>query len=79
MTRIEKSVTSGSTGNIATEYDNDGKTVIVSPHLSGNTGYCRLWISATNNKWYITLVNPSTGETMPNANVNLRYYVIKLI
>ena len=78
ITRVVASVTTGGTGNIATSYANDGYTYVIAPIVSGNSCYLRAWISANNNGWYLTAVNPNTGATINNASLNIRYLVVKI-
>lgn len=70
-------MTTGSTGNIATDYANDGYTAIVAPHVAGHTAYLRAWVSAANNGWYMTAVDPNTGSTVNNTQLNIRYWLVK--
>ena len=76
--RIANTATTGASGNISLPYSNDGATFIVAPHAAGNNVYYRAWVSATNNNWYLTAIDPNTGATINNASLNIRYLVLKL-
>lgn len=77
LTRKTQMVTTGATGNIALSYSNDGLTFIVAPHTSGSDVYLRAWVSSMNNLWYLTAVNPNTGQTVNNTEIAIRYIVMK--
>lgn len=76
-TRVVSTVTTGSTGNIALGYANDGLTAIVAPHASGGTAYLRAWISPASGEWFLTAVNPNTGATINNTELAIRYWVFR--
>lgn len=75
--RVMVTATTGSTGNIALGYANDGLTAIVAPHVSGGTAYLRAWISTINGGWYLTAVDPNTGATINNTKIAIRFWVFK--
>ena len=77
-TRIaDNGVTTGSSGNIALSYSNDGYTAIIAPHCSGSDAYLRAWVSSSNGLWFLTAINPNTGVTLNNQALNIRYWVVK--
>lgn len=78
MTRVAETVTTGNTGNIATAYQNDGLTYIIAPLVSGTDAFLRTWIASTNGGWYFTAVNPNTGATLNNAQLAIRFLVVKI-
>lgn len=56
---------------------NDGFTFVLGAHLNGGTGFIRIWVN-TQAKWFLTVINPNTGETINNVLVDVRYLVLKL-
>ena len=76
--RVTKTETTGSTGNIALSYINDGYTYIVGAMVSGSNAYIRAWVSSVNGKWYLTAVDPNSGVTINNTSLNLRFLVVKI-
>lgn len=70
--------TTGSTGNIALSYTNDGYTYIVGAMVSGSNAYIRAWVSSVSGKWYLTAVDPNSGVTINNTSLNLRFLVVKI-
>ena len=76
-TRKTSTVTTGVTGNIATGYANDGYTAIVAPYVAGRNVYLRAWVSAGNNGWYLTAIDPNTGNTVNNTQMDIRYWLVK--
>ena len=76
--RIADTATTGTSGNILLPYANDGVTFIVAPHSAGNNVYYRAWVSAANNNWVLTAIDPNTGATINNASLSIRYLVLKL-
>lgn len=78
ITKIDETVTTGNTGNIATSYANDGKTFIVGAVVTNTTAYLRIWASPYNSGWYFTAALPNTGATINNTSLNIRYFVVKM-
>ena len=78
ITRVTDSATTGATGNIVLPYENDGLTFIVGAHASGQDVAFRTWVASSNGNWFLTMINPNTGETINNTGVNYRYFVVKL-
>ena len=76
--RVTLTETTGSTGNIALSYTNDGYTYIVGAMVSGSNAYIRAWVSSVNGKWYLTAVDPNSGVTINNTSLNLRFLVVKI-
>lgn len=77
-TRITGQATTGATGNIALgDLSNDGMTAIVAPLASGTSVFLRAWVSPTNNTWFLTAVNPNTGEILSNQSISFRYWLLK--
>ena len=76
--RVTLTETTGSTGNIALSYTNDGYTYIVGAMVSGSNAYIRAWVSSANGKWYFTAVDPNSGVTINNTSLNLRFLVVKI-
>lgn len=76
--RVTLTETTGSTGNIALSYTNDGYTYIVGAMVSGSNAYIRAWVSSANGKWYLTAVDPNSGVTINNTSLNLRFLVVKI-
>lgn len=77
VTRITTTATTGSTGNIALPYSNDGKKYVVAPFALQNA-FLRAWVAQANNSWYLTAVNPNTGATINNTTLDIRYLMIVL-
>ena len=77
VTRIATTATTGSTGNIALPYSNDGRKYVVAPFALQNS-YLRAWVAQANNSWYLTAVNPNTGATINNTSLDIRYLLITL-
>lgn len=75
-TRIATRVATGATGNIALPYVNTGTTAIISPHVSGADYAIRAWVNTAGN-WFLTVINPNTGATINNTEVNIRYWVFE--
>lgn len=75
--RVAKTVTTGSTGNVALGDLNDGRTACVGGHISGSNGYVRLWVAESNNTWFATVVDANTGNTINNKQIALRYWRLK--
>ena len=77
-TRITGQATTGATGNIALgNLPNDGMTAVVAPLASGTSTFLRAWVSPTNNTWFLTAVNPNTGEVLSNESISFRYWLLK--
>ena len=76
--RVALTETTGSTGNIALSYINDGYTYIVGAMVSGSNAYIRAWVSGVNGKWYLTAIDPNSGMTINNTSLNLRFLVVKI-
>lgn len=78
FTVIETTVTTGPTGNIALSAVADSKTFVVGATVIGDNVFLRAWRAITTSGWYLTAVNPTTGATVNNTQLNIRYMVIKL-
>lgn len=78
ITRVVASGTTGGSGNLILPEENDGTTFVVGAHAYGTNAFLRTWVSGTNNHWFFTAVDPNTGATINNANINYRYLVVKL-
>lgn len=76
--RMAATVTTGSTGNIALGFSNDGYNQIVCPIVSGRDAFLRTWVSSANGGFYLTAVNPNTGATINNTELNIRYLLVRL-
>ena len=77
-TRITGQATTGATGNIALgDLANDGLTAVVAPLASGASTFLRAWVSPTNNTWFLTAINPNTGEVLSNQSISFRYWLLK--
>lgn len=76
-TRIAETYTTGGSGNIILPYQNDGKTAIIAVFTNGTGYHGRTWISPSNNYWVTTIINPNTGATVNNTQVELRYWLLK--
>lgn len=77
-TRMTGQATTGATGNIALgDLPNDGMTAVVAPLASGTSTFLRAWVSPTNNTWFLTAVNPNTGEVLSNQSISFRYWLLK--
>lgn len=77
-TRVTGQATTGATGNIALgDLSNDGMTAVVAPLASGTSTFLRAWVSPTNNTWFLTAVNPNTGEVLSNQSISFRYWLLK--
>ena len=77
-TRMTGQATTGATGNIALgALPNDGMTAVVAPLASGTSTFLRAWVSPTNNTWFLTAVNPNTGEVLSNQSISFRYWLLK--
>jgi len=77
-TRMTGQATTGATGNIALgDLPNDGMTAVVAPLASGTSTFLRAWVSPTNNTWFLTAVNPNTGEVLANQSISFRYWLLK--
>lgn len=74
---VESTVTTGPTGNISTPYTADNKTFLAGATATNTNAYLRAWRSSINGLWYLTAVNPVTGVTIDNTQLDIRYMVIK--
>lgn len=70
-------VTTGATGNIATDINNDGTHFITSCFISGKNYIVLPWVSSTSNTWYMTVFNTSL-QPVVNESVDFRYVEIQL-
>ena len=77
---VLEQITTGNTGNIALDEENDGYTYIISPIVNGMNCYLKLWIAHQDeiSKYYLTATNPNTGETYNNTKIDIRYIVIRI-
>jgi hypothetical protein len=78
VTRVAATVTTGSTGNIALPYDNDGYTYIVGAMCTTSTYVPVVWVSSNTNGWFITIRGSETWSPAVSQQVNIRYLVIKI-
>ena len=76
--RVTGTFTTGATGNIATEFSNDGAQYVVAPLVSGSSVFLRAWVSGTNGLWYLTAIDPNTGATVKNTQLAVRYLLVTL-
>lgn len=77
ITRIAISVTTGSTGNVALNYNNDGKTFVVGAMCTSADYAVTTWVSSQNNLWYLTVRGAGTWSTVNNQTIDIRYWVVK--
>ena len=78
LTKIEVTSTTGATGNIHTGYSNDGKTLIFGAYASGSNAKFDVWVSSTNGAWYLKARDADTGNVMPNTEIAVRFYVLRI-
>lgn len=78
VTRVAATVTTGNSGNIALPYQNDGFTYIVGAMCTTSSYVPVVWVSSSNNTWYMTIRGSDTWSTANNQEVNIRYLVIKI-
>lgn len=78
VTRVAATVTTGSTGNIALPYDNDGYTYIVGAMCTTSTYVPVVWVSSSTNGWFITIRGAETWSAAANQQVNIRYLVVRI-
>ena len=78
VTRITANVTTGSTGNIPTDINNDGKHYITGCFVSGSDYVLTPWVSSTQNKWFMTARGAGTWSTVNNQNIDIRYWIVEL-
>ena len=78
ITLVTSTETTGTTGNIALPYTNNGKTLVFGGYLSGSTATVTPFVSATNNYWFVKIRDAESNNTVNNTQVNLRYYVLTL-
>lgn len=71
-------VTTDAEGTIITDYDNDGKTALISAYAGAATAYGRVWVHPANNKWAITYFNPKTTAAIKSTQLNVRFFLLKL-
>ena len=74
---VMTTVTTGSSGNVITPYSNDGNTVIYGVYVNGKNYYGDVFVSASNNYFYIKIRKVDTMEAVANEEIELRYYVQK--
>ena len=78
ITRVVfETVTTGPTGNIATREVNDGFTFVLAAHANGGNAFIRIWVNSQS-KWFLTVIDSNTGETVNDSPIVLRYLVLKL-
>ena len=77
LLRRTGTVTTGSTGNIATDVPNDGTHFITSCFISGRNYIVIPWVSSTSNTWYMTVFNTSL-QPITNESVDFRYVEVQL-
>ena len=78
VTRVAATATTGNSGNIALPYQNDGFTYIVGAMCTTSSYVPGVWVSSTNNTWYMTIRGSDTWSTANNQEVNIRYLVVKI-
>ena len=78
LKKIEKTSTTGATGNIHTGYANDGKTLVFGAHASGSNVRFDIWVSGSNGAWYLKARNADTGNVVPNTEIAVRFYVLRI-
>lgn len=78
VTRVTANITTGSTGNIPTDINNDGKHYITGCFVAGQDYVLTPWVSSTQNKWYMTARGAGTWSTVNNQNIDIRYWVVEL-
>ena len=78
LTKIEQTVTTGSTGNIATGLQNDGKTLVFGAYASGANVRFDIWVSGVNGGWYLKARDEDSGNTINNTSIALRFYVLRI-
>ena len=76
--RVAMTETTGASGNIALSYENVGNVFVIAPYATGSSTYLRAWVSGTNNKWYLTAIDPNTGATQNNKSLSIRYLVVTI-
>lgn len=78
VTRYAATLTTGGTGNIALGgIPNDGITAVIAPYVNASDVCLRVWVSSSQNAWFLTAINPNTGATVNNTSLQVRYWVIK--
>lgn len=77
ITRVVYTEHTGGTGNIQLPYINDGYIYIIAPYAYGVNCYLRCWVSNANNHWFLTAINPNTGETLNDIDIPVRYLVVE--
>ena len=78
LTKIEKTVTTGISGNIHSGYSNDGKTLVFGAYASGTNAKFDIWVSGVNNDWYLKARDADSGNTINNTSIALRFYVLRI-
>ena len=78
LTKIETTVTTGSTGNFATGFQNDGKTLVFGAYASGTNARFDIWVSGVNGQWYIKARDVESGNTINNTSIALRFFVLRI-
>jgi len=78
LTKIEITRTTGGTGNIHTGYSNDGKTLVFGAYANGLNVRFDIWVSSTNGAWYLKARDADTGNVMPNTEIAVRFYVLRI-
>ena len=78
VTRVTANVTTGSTGNIPTDINNDGRHYITGCFVSGSDYVLTPWVSSTQNKWFMTARGAGTWSTVNNQNIDIRYWIVEL-
>ena len=78
LTKIEMTVTTGSSGNIHSGYNNDGKTLVFGAYASGTNARFDIWVSNANGGWYLKARDAESGSTINNTSIALRFYVLRI-
>lgn len=77
ITRVATTVTTGSSGNVALPYDNDGTTFIAAVMTNSADYAASIWVSSQNNGWYLTFRGAGTWSPVVNQTIDIRYWVVK--
>lgn len=77
VTRVATTVTTGSTGNIATDITNDGYHFIVGAFIAVNDYACIPWVTNSSNKWFIKVRGIDSWQTVNNTQVDVRYWIVE--
>lgn len=78
LTKIERTVTTGPTGNIHSGYTNDGGTLVFGAYAAGINAKFDVWVSGVNNNWYLKARDADSGDTINNTSIALRFYVLRI-